>query len=175
MKKSDLVVGKHYAKLRSGMVTLLMLQSDIPMFIGENQSEVSLRRLNSDLLHCEEKKSYREFDVMAIGVRNNGFSKIFEDIKWIWELKELKHNVGDCFKNKHGNYWKIMGKENNYYQIAKIDKYGRIIDDGYPTSYFTDEDFKNDEPYTPIERPKKKEMTIKEIEDILGYEIKVVT
>lgn len=172
MKKSDLVAGKHVVKLRNGDNYLAVESKEDGLILSELNSWCGLGSHNEDLTYQDSN-----LDIIKVGLIDFVLLDDLQNdncIKWIWERDELKYNVGDCFKGRFDLHFKIIGKENGYYQIARINKYGDIIDDNYLKNIHTDETFKNFKHHTPIERPKKKEMTIKEIEDVLGYEIKVV-
>ena len=93
--------------------------------------ENNYRYLNGQTINKDFICHYgsNDLEVFASGTRSLDNVYTVEQLEW---KPKLQHNVGDCFKSKPGNYWKIIGKENNYYQIAGINEYGDIIDDDYP-------------------------------------------
>lgn len=171
MKKSDLVVGKHIVQMRNGYKCLLVYSGEgtVLEFVRDISNVSNLSSYRDDLIHNNNK----DFDVIKVGLITFT-SGIFEDIKWIWERKELKHNAENCFQNKDGVYIKIKKVENNKYIVDYINKYGEHVD--ISIIKWNDEDFVDFIPYTPIERPEfKDDDVVRCIEDHKnwGTDIKV--
>ena len=152
MKKSDLVAGKHVVQMRNGDNYLVLESEEYGLILSKNESWCRLNTHKKDLTFPKKRK----LDIVKVGLIDFVTLDDLQNdnrIEWIWERKKLQHNVGDCFKGKHGVYVKIKKVENNKYIVDYINEYGEYFD--ISIIEWDDEDFESEAfiPYTPIERP----------------------
>lgn len=90
--------------------------------------------------------------------------KVGDKVKCVATKAELEEIGISCFKYR----------PDDIFTIKSISKWGASSDDHYHTSIKGSSYIFDDFMFRKVEEPKVKEMTVKEIEEKLGYSIKVV-